>query len=547
MKNFLALRILDLFRGIYTKLGVDYNIMRLIIQAKLTLDCRRVPTMSEGPIEGKEKNYFYSSLIVYAILGVIFLPIILMNIDSRIKMSVYFSCFMILLLTVLISDFSSVILDVNDKDIIGIRGVEPKTLNAAKTTHIFIYIFMLSLSISGFSLIASLRFGIQYFLLLVLSIVLIDILMIIITAIMYLIILKLFKGEKLKDMLNIFQICFLLLFTIGYQFIARSFDFMHTDIAYNQSWWNILFIPMWFSSNFSLLDGKPIDSIGIVLSILSIVVPIVSLVIYKKLVPVFEKNLQKLNDNTYKSKSKKEKLSIKVSKLICREKEERAIFNFVYNILDKDRDFKTKVYPSLALGAFMPIIMIFTSYDNSGIINYLMEIRKSYLFLSGYLGIVIMQNIITMVQYSSEFEGAWIYEVLPIKNIRNIYTGMFKSSIYKLFFSSFILLSIVFIVIFKLEVIKHLVVLFLSGILVSMVSFKLNEKHLPFSKPYNVGTSSKNIIVVFKSMITTGILVGIHFGVISMNINVLIYTYALILVGIIKISWNSIFTVKESS
>ncbi|MDU4934612.1 MAG: hypothetical protein E6X43_04695 [Peptostreptococcaceae bacterium] len=547
MKNFLALRILDLFRGIYTKLGVDYNIMRLIIQAKLTLDCRRVPTMSEGPIEGKEKNYFYSSLIVYAILGVIFLPIILMNIDSRIKMSVYFSCFMILLLTVLISDFSSVILDVNDKDIIGIRGVEPKTLNAAKTTHIFIYIFMLSLSISGFSLIASLRFGIQYFLLLVLSIVLIDILMIIITAIMYLIILKLFKGEKLKDMLNIFQICFLLLFTIGYQFIARSFDFMHTDIAYNQSWWNILFIPMWFSSNFSLLDGKPIDSIGIVLSILSIVVPIVSLVIYKKLVPVFEKNLQKLNDNTYKSKSKKEKLSIKVSKLICREKEERAIFNFVYNILDKDRDFKTKVYPSLALGAFMPIIMIFTSYDNSGIINYLMEIRKSYLFLSGYLGIVIMQNIITMVQYSSEFEGAWIYEVLPIKNIRNIYTGMFKSSIYKLYFPSFILLSIVFIVIFKLEVIKHLVVLFLSGILVSMVSFKLNEKYLPFSKPYNVGTSSKNIIVVFKSMITTGILVSIHFGIISMNTNVFIYIYALILVGIIKISWKGIFTVKEDT
>ena len=546
MKNFLALRILDLFRGIYTKLGVDYNIMRLIIQAKLTLDCRRVPTMSEGPIEGKEKNYFYSSLIVYAILGVIFLPIILMNIDSRIKMSVYFSCFMILLLTVLISDFSSVILDVNDKDIIGIRGVEPKTLNAAKTTHIFIYIFMLSLSISGFSLIASLRFGIQYFLLLVLSIVLIDILMIIITAIMYLIILKLFKGEKLKDMLNIFQICFLLLFTIGYQFIARSFDFMHTDIAYNQSWWNILFIPMWFSSNFSLLYGKSIDYIGIVLSILSIVVPIVSLAIYKKLVPVFEKNLQKLNDNTYKSKSKKEKLSIKVSKLICREKEERAIFNFVYNILDKDRDFKTKVYPSLALGAFMPIIMIFTSYDNSGIINYLMEIRKSYLFLSGYLGIVIIQNIITMVQYSNEFEGAWIYEVLPIKNIRNIYTGMFKSSIYKLYFPSFILLSIVFIVIFKLEVIKHLVVLFLSGILVSMVSFKLNEKHLPFSKPYNVGTSSKNIIVVFKSMITTGILVGIHFGVISMNTNVLIYIYALILVGIIKISWKGIFTVKEN-
>ena len=108
-------------------------------------------------------------------------------------------------------------------------------------------------------------------------------------------------------------------------------------------------------------------------------------------------------------------------------------------------------------------------------------------------------------------------------------------------------MSIVFIVIFKLEVIKHLVVLFLSGILVSMVSFKLNEKYLPFSKPYNVGTSSKNIIVVFKSMITTGILVSIHFGIISMNTNVFIYIYALILVGIIKISWKGIFTVKENT
>lgn len=547
MKNFLILRILDLFKGIYTKLGVDYNIMRLIIQAKLTLDCRRVPTISEASVEGNEKNYFYSSLFVYAILGVTFLPIILMSIDPRIKMSIYFSCFMILLLTVLISDFSSVILDVNDKDIIGIRGVQPRTLNAAKTTHIFIYIFMLSLAISGFSLLASLRFGMKYFLLLFLSIVLVDILMIIITAIMYLIILKLFKGEKLKDMLNIFQICFLLLFTIGYQFIARSFDFMHTDIVYDQSWWNVLFIPMWFSSNFSIIDGKSLDSIGIVLSILSIVVPIISLVVYKKLVPVFEKNLQKLNDNTYKSKEKKEKFSIKVSKLICRDKEERAIFNFVYNILDKDRDFKTKVYPSLALGVFMPIIIIFTSYDNSGIINYLKEIRESYLYLSGYLGIVIIQNIITMVQYSNEFEGAWIYEILPIKNIRNIYTGMFKGSIYKLYFPSFILLSIVFILIFKIEVIKHLTVLFLSGVFVSMVSFKLNEKHLPFSKPYNVGTSSKNIIVVLKSMITTVILVGIHFWIILMNINVLIYIYALILIGIIKISWNSIFTVRKSS
>ena len=545
MKNFLSLRILDLFKGIYTKFGIDYNIMRLIIQVKLTLDSRRLSTMSNSTTETKDKNYFYGTLIAYGIVGVIFIPVILMNIDLRIKMSIYFSCFMIVLLTILISDFSSVILDVNDKDIIGIRGVDPKTLNAAKTTHIFMYIFMLSLSISAFSLIASLRFGIKYFLLLFFSIVLIDILMIVITAIMYLIILKFFKGEKLKDMLNMFQVGFLLLFTVGYQFIARSFDFIDTNIVYNNSWWNVLFIPMWYSSNFSFLDKTHIDFISIVLSILSVAVPIISLLIYKKLVLVFEKNLQKLNDNTYNIKSKKEKLSSKLSKLICQDKEERAIFNFVYNILEKDREFKTRVYPSLALGIVMPIIMIITSYDNSGITNYLEEIRESYLFLGGYLGIIIMQNIITMTKYSNEYEGAWIYEILPIKNIKNIYSGMFKSSICKLYLPSFMLLSIVFIVIFKLEVIKHLIVMFLSGILVFMMSFKLNEKYLPFSKPYNLETSSKNMAVMFKSLLTIGILAGIHFSIILMNMNVFIYVYALILIGVIKLSWNRVFTVKS--
>ena len=545
MKNFLSLRILDLFKGIYTKFGIDYNIMRLIIQVKLTLDSRRLSTMSNSTTETKDKNYFYGTLIAYGIVGVIFIPVILMNIDLRIKMSIYFSCFMIVLLTILISDFSSVILDVNDKDIIGIRGVDPKTLNAAKTTHIFMYIFMLSLSISAFSLIASLRFGIKYFLLLFFSIVLIDILMIVITAIMYLIILKFFKGEKLKDMLNMFQVGFLLLFTVGYQFIARSFDFIDTNIVYNNSWWNVLFIPMWYSSNFSFLDKTHIDFISIVLSILSVAVPIISLLIYKKLVLVFEKNLQKLNDNTYNIKSKKEKLSSKLSKLICQDKEERAIFNFVYNILEKDREFKTRVYPSLALGIVMPIIMIITSYDNSGITNYLEEIRESYLFLGGYLGIIIMQNIITMTKYSNEYEGAWIYEILPIKNIKNIYSGMFKSSICKLYLPSFMFLSIVFIVIFKLEVIKHLIVMFLSGILVFMMSFKLNEKYLPFSKPYNLETSSKNMAVMFKSLLTIGILAGIHFSIILMNMNVFIYVYALILIGVIKLSWNRVFTVKS--
>lgn len=542
MKNFFTLNILDLFKGIYTKFGIDYNKMRLILQVKLTLDSRKASNTIYNNKDTKEKNYFYSSLIVYAILGVMYVPILFMDMDVRLKMTMYFSCFMILLLTILISDFSSIILDINDKDILGIRGIDLKTLNAAKTTHIFIYIFTLSLVLCGFSLIVFFRFGIKNFILFIISIILIDILMITITYILYLIILKLFKGEKLKDMLNTFQIVFLLLFTIGYQVMIRSFDYMNIDFVYTSSWWNIFFIPMYFASNFKLVQGNNIDIITIILSVLSILVPIASLFVYKKLVPTFEQNLQKLNDSSYNIINKKESLISKLSKFVCKYKEERAIFNFVYNILNKDRIFKTKVYPSLALGVLMPLIMIFTSYDNR-ISNYFVEIKNSYLFFSAYFTIAIMQNIISMVSYSNEFEGAWIYDILPIKDKRNIYTGAFKSSLIKLFLPSFILLSAIFIFIFGCSVIKHMFIILLSGILVSMATFKFNEKYLPFSKPYNIANSSKNIFVVFKAMFITLILLSVHFGVTFTKQNIFIYLYSLLLIFVIIFLWNKVFKV----
>ncbi|WP_052356794.1 hypothetical protein [Faecalimicrobium dakarense] len=59
MKEFFILKILDLFKGIYQKSGVNYKIMRLIVQSKLVMDGRRgqnVAGFNEDTT--KDKNYF---------------------------------------------------------------------------------------------------------------------------------------------------------------------------------------------------------------------------------------------------------------------------------------------------------------------------------------------------------------------------------------------------------------------------------------------------------------------------------------------------------
>ncbi|WP_270940093.1 hypothetical protein [Romboutsia lituseburensis] len=543
MKDFYILKILDLFKGIYKGLGINYEIMRVIVQSKLIMDGRRGQNILNQEEEVKDKNSFYMSLLIYAVVGLISAPIISMDTNPIIKMSLYFSFFMVIILSVFISDFSSVILDINDKDIIVTKGVDLKTLNAAKFTHIFIYISQLSLAICITAVIAGIRYGPKFIVLFLLSIILIDILMIIITALMYFVILKIFSGEKLKDMINAFQILFLLVFIVGYQFVGRAFTFVDFNFVYKPSVWHLLMPPMWFASNFNIISGTNVDNLIKVMSGLSIVIPIISIIAYIKLIPVFENNLQKLSDNTYKSKRTKETISQKMSKIICKNKEERTFFNFVYDVLSKDREFKTKIYPSLAMGAFMPFIMLVSFYDGNGLVQFLDSLRGSKNYFMGYLCVLMSQSIITTLKFSAQYEAAWIYDVLPIKEKSNVYKGMFKASIYKLILPVFIIMSMGFIMLFGINVIIHLFIMFVSLIITSMVTFKLNHKIMPFSKEYKNTNSSDNIITMFKAMFIVGIVVVIHLLVSKSMLMTLIYFIVLIL--FIKLSWNKVFKIKD--
>ncbi|MGL5346680.1 MAG: ABC transporter permease, partial [Peptostreptococcaceae bacterium] len=277
--------------NICKKLGINYKSMKLIIKHKLIMDKRR----GEG-----DKNQLFNSLIIYFILGLFSMPIVGMNTNSMIKMSLFFSIFMVMILNVFITDFSNVILDIDDKEILLTKGIDSKTLNLAKFIHIIIYIGLISLSMSAGSIIVSVKYGIGFTLTLIVNILLVDILTLIISAIIYTVILKLFSGEKLKDMINGFQIAFLLLFVIGFQFVGRAFDISNLELIYNSKLWNILVPPMWFAANFNIISGENTDNIIKLMSLLSILLPIISLIIYLKMIPVFESNLQKLNDNSYK-------------------------------------------------------------------------------------------------------------------------------------------------------------------------------------------------------------------------------------------------------
>ncbi|MFZ3591061.1 hypothetical protein ACOI1C_17845 [Bacillus sp. DJP31] len=82
MKDPIIVRILDTFKGLFTRFGVDYGVMREILLIKLMMDQRRVPTIfsqnSSSP--KKEGNKFIKSLWLYALYGLVLTPCILLDI-----------------------------------------------------------------------------------------------------------------------------------------------------------------------------------------------------------------------------------------------------------------------------------------------------------------------------------------------------------------------------------------------------------------------------------------------------------------------------------
>lgn len=256
--DFRTLQVLDRFRPIITKTGADYDVLRLILRVKFQMDQRRVPTIMAGRSkskENKEGNQYVRSLWLYALMGAIMVPFVVWDTGQfMLQMGILFGVLMFMIMTSMISDFSSVLLDIRDRNIILTKPVNARTVGMARAIHAGVYLVSLTGSVTVAPLIAGLvTHGIGFFLLFLLQIILISILILVSTSLIYLFMMRFLDGEKLKDMINMVQILLSVGIAIGYQFVIRSFDIIDFKVAFTPEWWQLLLPPLWYLSRIRLV------------------------------------------------------------------------------------------------------------------------------------------------------------------------------------------------------------------------------------------------------------------------------------------------------
>ena len=530
MGEYKLLKFLDKFKGLYTRVGVDYKKMRIILKIKLTLDRRRTSTImgSSNKKDEESENSFVYALIMYGIIGAFIGIIILSSSNAMFSFSIAFGMFMFFVLTSFISDFSNVLLDVRDKNVIGTKGVNNKTIAAAKVTHICYYIFLISLALSWLSIIGMFRFGILTGILFLGELIVADILMIVITALIYLFILRFFNGEKVKDIINFVQIALTIVMTIGYQFLGRMFNVFDLNIVYKSRIWNLLLPPMWFAAPLYAVNGGEINKIIIMLITLAFIVPIIAIILYLKNISKFEDSLSKLNSVRNNEKEKSKGVFYRFGRWTCRNNEEKAAYNLSVSVMKREREFKLKAYPNLGFIIIFPILFIFIFTNNyEGI-----ESIPLSMSLNIYWFILMIPSILMTLQYSNDYKAAWIYESVFIKDTANIYRGAYKALIVNLLLPLYLVESVIFTVIFGIQVLGILIIVFIFLLIFIVAEHIIGKLSLPFTTKAGVVDNGSNLLNILLGMILVGITATINYFLLSNIIALIVYGIALVIVAL---------------
>ncbi|MDQ7094855.1 hypothetical protein REC12_14750 [Desulfosporosinus sp. PR] len=522
--------------------------MRKLLKLKLLMDQRRIPSILINSQRRAEENTFNKSLLIYGLMGLLFVFIVLAPLPLFLKMNLVLGTLIVMVAVTMVSDYSSVLLDTRDKEILLSKPISPKTVNAAKMTHILINLLTITFAMAGPSLlVGSYKYGFAFFGLYFVDLLLLAGVILVMTSILYFFVLLLFDGDRLMDIINYVQIFLSLALMVGYQFTGRIFRFVSFNLNLDFRWWMYLLPSAWFSAPFSLFLENRAENYYKYLCFLGISVPVLLAFFYFRVAAnYFEKGLEKLNRVSLRKGKHVEKRAIiseKLMRLIIPNSCENVFGRFAQHIISSERSIKLRLYPSLGLATFMPMIMLVNTTIGSGAVEPLIPQGTSYFFI--YISVLILSQTILTINASENYKGAWVYKALPIEVPGRILLGTLKGFILKYLLPIYLLISLLFALPYGIWLIPHLILIFANMLLLIILLFKLAPKELPFSIKFQNEPGDRFILLI-ASLAFTGISACLHYKLRNVPLALSVYFVTVCLVTIFlwkssgKIAWKEI-------
>ena len=515
----LILRFVLFFAKTFLKKDVDFEKLKIIAETKLIMDRRRVRVTMKKQTKKEPNNQMLMTLIVYSILG-LFIGILVLTLKEIVMtMTIIHSYVLFMMAMTLITDFSSVLLDTTDNQIILPRPVNSKTFFVARLVHILVYLLQFTLALAFFPVIfIFIGYGILVGLASLITILLTVMFAVFITYLLYGLILRISSEEKIKDIISGFQIVMTIIFAVGFQVVPRLINMENLKVSMPIHWYTYLLPPMWMANALQAVQQLRVDAPHFIMILLAVALPVFTFwVMIKFLAPSFAKKIAAMgNAGTQeevvlnKAGQQTKGLSEKIAPIICVNKTEEAGFEMAWKMTARDKGFKIQFYPSLAYILVFVFIVVFKRGENFANTWATLSSSQSFLWCV-YLPMFTISAAVSLIAFNENFAASWVYISRPLKLPGSMITGALKMLLVKFFTPIIIVLFTFSYYVWGYKIIDDFVLGIFNSILVCLIIAHVGKSYLPFSMQPNINQQSGKFIQIFLQIAIIGSLVGLHY------------------------------------
>jgi ABC-2 type transport system permease protein len=506
-----ALSLIRLFKIPIEWLGADYAQLRILIQTKLTLDFRIGPSAFQ--MSGRSKQTFGTQLFFYGIYGLLMAAIAYSISDPLISFSIFFTVLMVMLAMTIISEFTTVIFDSRDNNILLPRPINHRTLLLSRLIHIQFYMGYIALALSvAPGIIIVIKYNVMALLAFILAMGLSTWLTLIFTTFIYLLISKTVEKERFKDIVTYVQVIMGILIFTGYQVLPRIMD---TNVLNNSAmtvhWWTYLVPPVWLAAlvKISLFTG--ITNQVLLLSVLAVILPVAGAVLLIRFMSKGFENIlgEGASENVEPAKIsavKRDRLR-NIKTLFCISGTEIAGWDLAVATTRRDRKFKQSVYPYFGILIVVAFLILKPDLKNLYVSLQEMSGYSKFFFLTliGFAGSVA----VSQLPYTDTPEAAWIYKALPIKEHAHILSGAVKAMLVRYCLPVYLLITVPALWLWGLKTFPQILLGGFGIILLILLTLIIQKMELPFTQIREMQKKGMNSIIAIFNMILVGLLAGL--------------------------------------
>lgn len=517
--------------------------LKAILTSKLIMDDRRpnsIRQIQQNKSDKAVSNATLGTMFMALLTGLFFLMAFLFGNSYTTSLTFYFSFYIFMLAGILISDFTTVLIDVRDNYILLPKPVNDKTIVISRLLHIVVHLskVVLPMSIPGI-ITAFIQKGIGGALLMIPLFILVTLFTIFVINAVYLLILKITTPAKFQSIITYFQIFFAVLIFASYQVVPRMIErsaMQSIDVSSYKFIW--LLPSYWFGAAWEALYTLTFTVSTAACIAAAFFVPVIAIwAVVKIFAPTFTQKLAQINAGSSEQLTK-ETIATKVEKrsfvetlasLLTAKGAERAGFLFTWKLMSRNRDFKMKVYPSIGYIFVYFFIFFFRRSDRSmSSFTDPEEMRPLFLgviYFSCLLLTTALQNIVT----SDKWKAAWIWHLAPLQSPGRILNGSITAAMAMFFLPLATLTAVIALSVWGIAILPNVLMGFSAQIFICLLLSRLLVQKLPFSSPPAGADAGGNFLRGMMFLMIAGVAGLIHY--LLFNYNIFLIVAATVLLG----------------